>query len=151
MRPEPPVSLRLTTEFIGTIDHHCPVCLFLHGTADYDSRHNSHFGKDISRPPTAHSVLSLYSQRTVDHFAFFGSTKGLRVRVVPTAPQRQHTLRRKDSPTDVSLRELRALQEQQRLVRQQRSEERLQQVYEDQILAYLESPLAEKGVFESPW
>jgi hypothetical protein len=67
------------------------------------------------------------------------------VKVIATPPKEKPVLRRKMSPTDVSLRELRAKQENQLLIRQQRSEEQLQQVYECQILAYLESPLAEKG------
>ena len=69
------------------------------------------------------------------------------MRVIATPPKAKPVLRRKMSPTDVSLRELRAKQERQLLVRLQRSEEQLQQVYECQILAYLGSALAEKGFF----
>lgn len=141
----PPVSLRLTTDKDTTIEHHCPLCLFLHDSTECDQRHHRHLNKDISRPTSRLSDASCYSERTTDHFAFFGSTKGLRVKVIATPPKEKPVLRRKMSPTDVSLRELRAKQENQLLIRQQRSEEQLQQVYECQILAYLESPLAEKG------
>jgi len=141
----PPVTLRLTTDNDTTIEHHCPVCLLLHDTTDCDNRHDRHINKDISRPTSRLSDASCYSERTTDHFAFFGSTKQLRVRVIATLPKEKPVLRRKISPTDVSLRELRAKQEKQILIRLQRSEEQLQQVYECQILAYLESPLAQKG------
>ena len=143
----PPVSLRLTTDNDTTIEHHCPLCLFLHDSTDCENRHDRHINKDVSRPTSRLSDASCYSERTTDHFAFFGSTRGLRVRVIATPLKQKPVLRRKMSPTDVSLRELRAKQERQVLIRLQRSEEQLQQVYECQILAYLESPLAEMGFF----
>lgn len=145
----PTLSLRLTTDDNKTIDHYCPLCLFLHDSEACEYNHNNRFNnRSISRPCSRQSDTSCYSERTVDNFAFFGSTKGLRARVIATPPPRDKpVLRRKMSPTDVSLRELRRKHSQQTLLRQTRSEERLQQVYEEQILAYLDSPVAEKGFF----
>jgi hypothetical protein len=143
----PTISLRLITDSNKEIDHYCPLCLFLHDPQDCPGQNKRHFGKDFSRPTSRLSDTSRYSERTTDNFAFFGSTKELRARVIAMPPKEKPVLRRKMSPTDVSLRELNEKQSRQTMLRQRQSEERLQQVYEEQILAYLESPLAEKGFF----
>jgi hypothetical protein len=143
----PTISLRLITDHNKEIDHSCPLCLFLHDPEECPGQNNRRFVRDISRPTSHRSDTSRYSERTVDNFAFFGSTKGLRARVITAPPKEKPILRRKMSPTDVSLRELNQKQSSQTSLRQRQSEERLQQVYEEQILAYLESPLAEKGFF----
>ena len=143
----PTISLRLITDYNKQIDHYCPLCLFLHDLEECPGQNKRHLVKDVSRPTSRLSDTSHYSERTIDNFALFGSTKELRARVIATPLKEKPILRRKMSPTDVSLRELNAKQSRQTTLRQRQSEERLQQVYEDQILAYLESPLAEKGFF----
>ena len=143
----PPVSLRLITANNETIEHYCPLCLFLHDSEDCEYNDKKSLNTSYSRPSSRQSDTSRYSERTVDDFAFFGSTRELRVKIVTTPLKAAPALRRRVSPTDVSLRDLSRKQSQQSLIRQQRSEERLQRVYEDQIMAYLESPLAEKRSF----
>jgi hypothetical protein len=142
----PPVSLRLITANNETIEHYCRLCLFLHDSEECEYNHKRPFNASYSRPSSRQSDTSRYSERTVDDFAFFGSTRELRVKIVTTPPKTAPALRRRISPTDVSLRELSRKQSQQGFIQRLRSEERLQRVYEDQILAYLGSPLAEKGI-----
>ncbi|KAK3116188.1 hypothetical protein LTR53_003682 [Teratosphaeriaceae sp. CCFEE 6253] len=95
------------------------------------------------RRPTASetSDSSFYTARTSDTFysASSGSSTSTLTRKVSTrSPGRPPSLRRKISPTELSLRELRTKHSRQCLIRAKQSEEQLQRVYESQILAYLE-------------
>ena len=157
IRLRPPLPMHLITDMDETIDNYCSPCLFLHDSPDCSNYHNnsnehltsSSSETSISRPTSRNSNISTYSDRTSSNLDFFGSTKALtahvRRPVIATSPQRKPALRRKRSPTDVSLRDLNLNDSRTALIRQRRSEERLQRVYEEQILAYLESPLSEMG------
>ncbi len=64
-----------------------------------------------------------------------------------STPSPRRSLRRKASPKDVTLRELKERHSQQSSLRSMKSDEELQRVYESQILAYLDGPWAELDAF----
>ena len=145
MGRQAPISLRLITDLNATVDHHCPLCLFLHDTENGECRHHP-YAKEIERSQSRFSDYSFYTARTSDSTSNSdGSNSKVRAKVVTTPPKKKPSLKHKTSPTKLSLRELRAQQSRQSLMREQQSNERLQSVYEKQILAYLEGPLSEMG------
>lgn len=128
-----PISLRLITDLDETLEHHCSLCLFFHEMPDSPCEHRRNL--KIPRPPsTTLTDMSVYTAQTSEHWT----------RAKPS--KKPPALRRKISPTEISLRELRAKQSRQSLVKAKRSEEKLQQLYESQILAYLDDTYAEIGI-----
>lgn len=148
----PAVCFRLITEVGEILDHHCSLCTFFHddesqcehveGEAPNTSRPKSAFS-DSSwyTARTSHSTSSLLSDSSGSSGSSGSSTSTIKARVSAQPLRRKPSLRRKTSPTKVSLRELRAQQSRQSLLRAKQSDERLQRVYESQISAYLDGPL----------
>ena len=132
----PSVTFRLITDHSKTLNHHCSICQFFHSS-------DQHCEHKMDRPPAprSHSHFSDYSY-------YSAVTRASTPTTLPSVSTKPSTislrgsrqLRRKTSPTEVSLRELRAKHAHQSLLRAKKSEEELQRVYEMQILAYLEGP-----------
>ncbi|EMC95788.1 hypothetical protein BAUCODRAFT_123082 [Baudoinia panamericana UAMH 10762] len=121
--------VRVTT---GT-QHYCSVCrYFSHPTDVCTCKRRSISGVMLSRrnPSSIVSESSFYTARTSTSAA---STSCSSVTSTPITP----ALRRRRSPVGVSLRDLHSLQSRQSSLRAQESEERLQRVYEMQIVSYL--------------
>lgn len=106
-----------------------------------------HTLQQIPRPSSALSDSSYYTAQTSDSHYSESSSSSVHIITVqmPTSlKQRSPPLRRKMSPTAVSLRELRAEQSRRdRAMRAQQSEEQLQRLYECQIQAYLDGQFAD--------
>lgn len=135
MMQKPPVSLRLITEFNEELDHHCSLCLHFHEFRDTECKHNNR------RPRSGYSESSFYTAQTSNSSL---SSRAIKAKV-STAPIRPRpALRHKLSPTAISLRELRAKHSHISLVRARQSDEQLQQLYESQIISYLDSPYANR-------
>ena len=144
MKRQPPVTLRLITDQNATIDLHCTLCQFLH-LGPEECTHNL-YEKEYLRTQSHISDFSFYTAHTTESNAPV-NTGRIKAQIITTPPaHKRPTLRHKTSPTETSLRELRAQHAQQLLVREKQSEQRLQDVYESQILSYLDSPLAERGI-----
>jgi hypothetical protein len=149
MEPSDAVSLRLITDLNAMLDHHCSLCLYFHDSTTSECSHKAPDGGggETARPQSRFSDLSFYSAHTSKTSSTASSTKTVKATVSVTAePKRQPFLRRKTSPTEISLRELRALHQRQSVLRAKQSDERLQQLYEEQILEYLSSPDHEFGI-----
>ncbi|KAK3073267.1 hypothetical protein LTR53_005317 [Teratosphaeriaceae sp. CCFEE 6253] len=135
------VRVQLDTKPNSSLEHHCSLCHFLYASRAA-CEHLHHLRPDQRRPTASEtSDSSFYTARTSDTFysASSGSSTSTLTRKVSTrSPSRRPSLRRKISPTELSLRELRTRQSRQCLIRAKQSEEQLQRVYESQILAYLE-------------
>ena len=138
MKRQPPVALRLITDHTATIDDPCTLCLFLHGSQSGECQHDPYL-REFVRPQSHISNISMSTARTTEASASDASSNRVKAKVIVPPPKKQPALRHKASPTDSSLRELRTKQAQQTLIRERKSEERLQHAYESQILAYLES------------
>ena len=141
----PAVCLRLITNLSQTLDHHCSLCLFFHGSDGACDHRQPQQQSQIKRSATPFSDCSFYTARTSDSVASFSSdSSSSTIRAMTPKPMlhRQPSLRRKNSPTEVSLRDLRARHAEQTLLRAKQSEEHLQHVYQSQILAYLEGSFA---------
>lgn len=135
-------TLRLITDLDSTLSYHCSLCHFFRGANDEHCRHKQRSRTQSRQPPSQHSDDSFYSARTsgsADSRALATSVKARRKAVHrPESPS--PALRHKPSPTQTSLRDLRQQQSQVAAARRRVSDERLQQLYEAQILAYLVGP-----------
>jgi len=143
MNNQPPVSLRLINDLDTVLNHHCSLCLFFH-----ESRTPcDHKPRTFPRPtPSECSDSSFYTAQTSDTIRPASShslSRTIATKASSALFPRNRPLRRKISPRESSLRELRTKQSRQCLVRTKQSEEQLQRVYESQILAYLEGPSVE--------
>ncbi|TKA30362.1 hypothetical protein B0A50_02589 [Salinomyces thailandicus] len=87
------------------------------------------------RPLSSSSTSSWYTAQASSDSSSGNAPSG--PRVSPVSERRSPTLRRKTSPTEISLRQLHEEQAQSESLRARISEERLQRVYEAQILEYL--------------
>lgn len=144
------VCHRLVSGNLAEVDHQCSLCLFLTGQAD-SCDHIARPAAVIPREATAtpFSECSFYTCRSATSTlstssrSSGSSSSTIKARVchasTSTSDLRQHSLRRRQSPTELSLRELHRRQAQQSDIRERRSEEKLQRVYERQILQYLNS------------
>jgi hypothetical protein len=121
----------------ATIKHHCSLCFYLHDTDCPHIRPNA----ERAAPPSLVSGSSYYTAHTSE--STFYREKPITVRIIDTRKQRPN-LRHKTRNSDMTLRQLREKQSQQLSIRAKHSEDRLQQAYEAQILAYLDSPLSSK-------
>ncbi|EME80836.1 uncharacterized protein MYCFIDRAFT_211679 [Pseudocercospora fijiensis CIRAD86] len=157
MEHSPAVCLRLISDNLSEVDHHCSLCLFFHG-ADKTCRHEPSSPPKILRSETPFSDCSFYTCRTAassisttslqsDSSGSSTSTIKARIHITTPAVKRQ-SLRRKQSPTDASLRELNHSQEILIDLRTRQSEERLQAVYERQIMQYLHSDIIRRISFD---
>ena len=142
MGRQAPMSLRLITDFNETINQQCTLCLFLHDSENGVCRHKGQNDETL-RPQSRFSDYSFYTAQSTDSCRRQQASHKIRARVMTAPSKKEPTLRHKTSPPNVSLRELRARHSRQSLMREKQSEERLQRLYEDQILEYLESPLSE--------
>jgi hypothetical protein len=134
----PALCLQLITHMSAKIDHHCSLCLFF-SENDEPCKHG--MGSSESRPSLI-SDNSYYTARTTDSAASRHRT----VRTIPNigdehSIEARRSLRRKISPTQTSLRELRAKHSRLSFVRAKQSEADLQRAYESQIMAYLDGSL----------
>ncbi len=146
MITQPPVCLRLINDLDKVLNHHCSLCLYFHGS----KTPCDHKPRTFPRPtPSECSDSSFYTAQTSDTTIRSASSHSLSRTVATKASSasfpRNRPLRRKISPRESSLRELRTKQSQQCFVRTKQAEEQLQRVYESQILAYLEGPSVELG------
>lgn len=137
------MSLSLLASLEGSLERHCSLCRIFErdqGGCDHTQ----------SEPVLSmvNSESSFYTARTTTSVEVSASTLYRRPAVSRTVseasfavPQRGRTLRRRGSPTALSLRDLdsKHMREAARM-RRLASEERLQLVYETQTLAYLEGP-----------
>lgn len=140
------LCLRLITDLAQSLDHHCTLCSFFHESLDH-CNHGGSPTNDIQRTMTPFSDISgctFYTARTSDSaisMASYSSTSTVKPSNTPSMPNlKRHSLRRTSSPTHYSLRDLHQQQAAANL-RQKQSEEALQQVYESQIMEYLNSNL----------
>lgn len=144
------VCYRLVSNNLTEVDHQCTLCLFLTGQAD-SCHHTIKPAAVIPREAAAtpFSECSFYTCRSASStlstssISSGSSTSTIKARIchasTSTSDLRQHALRRRQSPTELSLRELHRRQAQQSDLKERRSEEKLQRVYELQILQYLNS------------
>lgn len=145
MNHSPAVCLRLLTDLSTMQDHHCSLCLFFHDT-DGQCKHNNFSW--TQKAPSVSSDSSFYTACTSGSTrsdASGSSIDTVKARNPVTGPRRNPSLRRKTSPTEMSLRDLRTKHAEQSLKRTKKSEEQLQHVYEAQILAYLNGPFIDLG------
>ena len=145
MEQSPAVCITLLTDMDSTLETHCSLCLFFH---ENDSAACSHHSiKAIA--PRAASVLSDSSFYTARSSETTLSARRYRHPSSITSSRSTITsrpsLRRKMSPTEVSLRDLRAKHEQQSYMRTMQSDEQLQQLYESQIMTYLNRSVVDLG------
>ena len=140
MQGVPPVSLRLITDLDAYVDDHCSLCLFFHDSTQEGCVHHAS-NRRLARQSSRLTESSFYTAATSKHRY---STPAPMMRGNPTTARSlpQPMLRHKTSPTEVSLRDLRAKHAQQSVIRARQSDERLQQLYESQVDAYLDSPYA---------
>ncbi|KAF2173389.1 hypothetical protein M409DRAFT_15674 [Zasmidium cellare ATCC 36951] len=146
----PAVCIRLINDMAATQDHHCSLCSFLNGQ-DHNCQHEK-ASNAILRTATPFSDCSFYtaqsdvSEDDSGSLSSRSSSSTIKARIqVSKSNLKSHALRRTSSPQKCSLRELHHQHESQCQLRQQESEERLQQVYESQILAYLNSQYEDLG------
>jgi hypothetical protein len=139
------VCFQLITDNFSGHANHCSLCLFLHGK-DNDCQHTLPVTSlDLPRTATPFSDCSFYTCRSVASTTSVTSTESdsssstIRAKVKAQPAVKRHPLRRRQSPTEMSLRDLHHRQSFQLDLRQQQSEEQLQAVYERQILEYLNS------------
>lgn len=169
MDPPPTVHLKLIDDLGRMLDHHCSLCLFFHDTQSTCTHHRPGLRR-LGRASSSFSDdCSFYTARTSSsddnsdaeslRLPPVPSRSSRRVRMIPLRPtdgDDSHrtsslwnvTLRRKTSPTNVSLRELSAQHSsssstRRSLLSAQDSEEALQRVYESQIRVYLDGGFAD--------
>ncbi|KAF2773726.1 hypothetical protein EJ03DRAFT_105372 [Teratosphaeria nubilosa] len=136
----------------ATLDQHCSICAFFHD-APSQCKHK----RSVNRAgtPSTFSESSWYTARTSSSFVSSDLSKpanatswnGFSSTIRATAATRtsqpiQPSLRRKTSPTEISLRDLWADQARAHSAKMKLSVERLKQLYESQIMAYLNGDLA---------
>ena len=153
----------------NALGHHCPLCFFLE-TDDRECPHKQ-TPQSVAKPFSFVSEVFSHGTSPTNNSSVVESTSTIRAKVVSEASSGDETprsLRRRSSPTGTNLRELNARHSdesllrpqpsgelrtgpsQRTLLRAQQSDERLRQVYESQILTYLESPLSEFDPFQNP-
>ncbi|KAK4614236.1 hypothetical protein CLAFUW4_08770 [Fulvia fulva] len=143
----PAVCLRLITDLAEGQDHHCTLCTFFHGREGH-CQHGPATQPSI-RTATPFTECSFYTARSDTSDSDFtlsarSSSSTIKARIqISTSDLKQHHLKRKTSPTEVSLRDLNLQQEHN--LRIQQSEEQLQRVYEEQILSYLNANHGDLG------
>ncbi|KAF7192754.1 hypothetical protein HII31_05895 [Pseudocercospora fuligena] len=158
MEHSPAVCLRLISDNLSEVnDHHCSLCLFFHGS-DKTCRHERSSTPRILRSETPFSDCSFYTCRTaasristssLQSDSSGSSTSTIKARIqITTADVKRQSLRRKQSPTYASLRELNHSQENLIDLRTRESEEHLQAVYERQIMQYLNSDMLRRTSFD---
>ena len=133
-----PVQLRLITDLDTTIYHQCSRCLYLHDSGARECPNIFLKSTRTSGSPVPNPRIR--TKRTSDSSALSEFNNSIRTKA--SVGQQRPLLRRKESPTALSLRETREKQSTQSLIRAKHSDEKLREVYEAQLLAYLESPLA---------
>ncbi|KAK5124360.1 hypothetical protein LTR85_001577 [Meristemomyces frigidus] len=115
--------------------------------ADSGWNHIPRAVQQTPRPLSALSDSSWYTAQTSDNESSLSSrssVSSIRVQISVPTIRLSPTLKRKTSPTELSLRELRAEQSRRdRMLQAKRSEEQLQRVYESQIQAYLDGQHAD--------
>lgn len=140
MNHSPAVCLRLATDLTAMPDYHCSLCLFFNESSA-DCSHTP-INRLPAKPSSTRSDHSFYTARTSDSakstISSISTSTG-RAKSSRSSIAQKPSLKRKISPTEVSLRDLRARHAWQTSIRAQQSEEQLQRVYEHQIRAYLES------------
>lgn len=135
------VCLRLIDEISQSLNHHCSLCLFLNDDVVPESCVHSN-GHDTSnrRPFTPCTEASFHTAVSTPVSESARSTASDET----SSPNRTSTtprLRRRASPTHISLRDLEA-EHARALLRAKQSEEQLQRVYESQVLQYLNGAFA---------
>jgi hypothetical protein len=141
MADQKKIQLRLITDMDSTIEHHCSLCLYFHDAQNTQCLHRNNATLKASRSPA--STSSYYTAETSSSNGEQAVQSAIRAKVWASPAPSRPTLRHRTPTQGVSLRELRARQSQQSILRAKESEEKLQQAYEAQILAYLQSPLAD--------
>ncbi|KXT18839.1 hypothetical protein AC579_8206 [Pseudocercospora musae] len=157
MEHSPDVCLRLISDNLSEVDHHCSLCLFFHGS-DKTCRHERSSTPNTQRSETPFSECSFYTCRTaasrlstssLQSYSSGSSTSTIKARIQTSIPDaKRQALRRKQSPTHASLRELNHKQESLIDLRTRESEEHLQAVYERQIMQYLSSDVMWRTSFD---
>ena len=148
MCPSP--ILRVVTDFDvvhKTLGCHCIPCLHSRGMESLQVRRMQPRLQPRT-PASAISDASYYSactSITPTAVSPASSPDDIKTEDSPLRMLRSPPLRRKQSPTEVSLRELCATQKQEASLRAKQSEEQLRRVYESQIRSYLESPFGYLG------
>ena len=132
MARSPAVRLHLVTDFTDDSEFDCSPSMIQFRRDAIDN--------DISRPHTGYSDRSYYTAYTTNNDVPTEMTPKITAKISAPPIKTWPSLRHKRSPTKISLRELRAKHSSQCLVRTKQSDERLQQLYESQILSYLQSP-----------
>lgn len=143
----PPLRLRINPAATQPEEARCTLI----NTTDHSSRQSQRIprsplgsnaytpqgGRSISSLPQSPSSLSPVSSHggLTSPVGSIASSVGSYSTARSSLPRAPPTLRRKISPTETSLREIRASQ--QRLQMKQQSEDRLRQVYERQTMEYL--------------
>lgn len=131
-------SLRLIKDINNLLDHHCSLCQFLQNTK---CRHCQH--DEFLQPPTSPTACTSNSSfHSSDSSDSDRSNVTVTAKITTTAQKKMPPLRRTSSPVDISLRELRDRQLRRATILAKRSDERLRQVYQSQLLAYLDGASA---------
>lgn len=137
------VCFRLLTGDLAKVGHHCSLCIFFH-SQDNECQHTRPESA-LARTATPFSDSSFYTCRSTastisaSSISSGSSSSTIKARVRSITDLKEHTLRRRQSPTEMSLRELHRQQAKHTDLRRRQSEEELQAVYERQILEYLSS------------
>lgn len=151
MEHSPVVCLQLINDVSRMLNHHCSLCLFFHDVQS--TCQHPRLRPPVSRPSTQLSDGSFYTAPTsganscISAGRSSGSVQAI-VRSASTSFRQSPGLRRRSSPTDRSLRDLRIDQARRDDLRKKQSEEQLQRVYESQTLAYLNGPYAQHAELE---
>lgn len=156
------VCWRLVSGNLSEVDHQCSLCLFLTGKDDNCKHIQATAALPRSHTPfsEAYSENSFYTcrsaatTRSTTSISSSSSTSTIKARISissSVSDLKQHSLRRRQSPTELSLRELNQKQASQVDLRQRQSEEELQQVYERQILQYLNSDIDLSADYGDMW
>lgn len=125
---------------------YCSLCAYILGGKGANDVEVVRSPCDHRRPHMATSDSSFYtanSARWSSSSSGTSSSSVVRANIRPPTPHRQPPLRRRYSPTEVSLRELSDWQANKSALRAKESEEALQQKYESQILLYLNGGFAD--------
>ncbi|KAI5364182.1 hypothetical protein Slin15195_G098400 [Septoria linicola] len=157
------VCYRLISDNLSEVDHQCSLCLFLTGSNGLcqHTKPAAAISRTATATPfsecsfytcrTAASTLSTTSISSGSSRSSSSTIKGRLSNSSSTNALQQHSLRRRQSPTELSLRELNRKQAGQLDLRQRQSEEALQQVYERQILQYLNSNVDLSADYDDLW
>lgn len=136
MTSMPNVQLRLINDMGSANDQYCPLCYYLHNPRTTPCTHalQQHRIADARSLP---SDASFYTDRTNDESALLSPPHAIKARIGVCPQPRRPGLRHKETSRETSLRQLREKQSQESRLRKRESDERLQETYEAQIVAYL--------------